>query len=109
MIPTGSFALEEAGENGTWWKGPAHQLLKSCAHITSTQEGLTWHGSEHTMVRIYNGKERGEKIMDVGSFFHLPSPGPVYSSLLFILISLSPVVQKDGTGIPLMHFCDPEG
>lgn len=29
--------------------------------------GLAQNGSEHAVVRIYSGKEKGEKIMDVGS------------------------------------------
>lgn len=37
-------------------------------------EGLTWHGSEHTVVSVYSGKERGEKIMNIGSLSSASPP-----------------------------------
>lgn len=74
-----------------------------CSH-NQPSGGLTWHGSKHSVVRIYSGKERGENIMDVGSFFHLPSPSPIYRSLLFTLTSQRPIVQEEETVILLMCF-----
>ena len=50
---------------------PAAGIL--CSH-NQPLGGLTWHGSEHTEVRIYSGKERGKKITDVVSLYSTSPP-----------------------------------
>ena len=67
--------MKKPGRKGRWWEGPVHQLLEPCPH-DQPSGGLTWHRSEHAAVRIYSGKERDKRIMDIGALFHLPSPGP---------------------------------
>lgn len=96
--------MRKPERNVKCWEGPVQQLLVSCAHLTSPQEDEPKMGVNMLLSGFTVVKKRVRRSWMLVLLLLPFLPGPVHSSLLFTLTSLRPVVQENGTAVPLRHF-----